>query len=296
MQSKWTPGKVVALIFGCIGAGVVLLISLYISIFQMSALILFFGREPSVDYSYGEEAESIVPHEDYAEESEKGKEKEEEGTPWSGNEQYYDFHDEIRTNLSYQIMKESVEETTDEYGMTWISGNYPVVSCEDPNKQERINRTIQEEIDEIFEYVTQIGEDLPESSFFIFEVGSYVTYMDDDVLSVIFEEYGYLDDEMYESYIVSMNFDMESGMPMTNSQILDIDDEFSIDFRKRNEKQNGQVQGLDYYSDQDITEMLNDDDSLIIFYTPLGMEVGINYYFGWVTVTYKDYVKFSNHF
>ena len=112
----------------------------------------------------------------------------------------------------------------------------------------------------------------------------------------IFEEYAYLDDEMYESYVVSVNFDMESGMQMTNSQILDIDDEFSIDFRERNERQNGQTDGLEYYSDQDITEMLNDDDYLIIFYTPLGMEVGINYYFGWVTVTYTDYEKFSNPF
>ena len=42
--------------------------------------------------------------------------------------------------------------------------------------------------------------------------------------------------------------------------------------------------------------MLNDDDSLIIFYTPLGMEVGFNYYYGWVTVTYKDYQKYKSLF
>lgn len=295
MGNKWTPGKVVALIFGCIGAGAVLLGSLYISIFQLTAIMLYFGREPSVDDPYEEYAESIVPHEDRVEESET------EDEPWNQEEkesgsQYYDFHNEINSNLSYQVEIEDFFEIMDENDLTWISGSYPVVSCEDQKKEERINSAIQEEIDEVFDYVSQVGEDLPEDMYFIFEMESYVTYMDEDVLSVIYEEYGYLDDEIYESYIVSINLDMESGMPLTNSQILDIDDAFSVDFRERNEKQNGQVQGLDYYSDQDITEMLNDDDCLIIFYTPLGMEVGINYYYGWVTVTYTDYKKFTNPF
>lgn len=295
MKSKWTPGKVIALIFGCIGAGIVLLVSLYISIFQLSALMLYFGREPSVDNSYEEKAESIVPHGDSAEESEP------EDRLWEKDEkksesQYYDFHNEIKTNLSYQIEIEEFSDIVDENGLAWVSGNYPVVSCEDHDKEARINSAIQKEINEVFEYVSQMGEGLPEDTYFIFEMESYVTYMDEDVLSVIYEEYGYFDDEIYESYVVSINFDMDSGMPLTNSQILDIDDDFSIDFRERNEKQNGQVQGLDYYSDQDITELLNDDDSLIIFYTPLGLEVGINYYYGWVTVTYTDYKKFSNPF
>ena len=41
-------------------------------------------------------------------------------------------------------------------------------------------------------------------------------------------ESGYLDGESYENYVISVNVDMESGLAMTNSQILDIDDEFSI--------------------------------------------------------------------
>ncbi len=226
--------------------------------------------------------------------------------PWPGDdqeeeyeepdEQYYDFHNEIKTNLSYQIEIVDFDGSVDENGLTYIYGNYPLVTCEDKNKEERINSAIQEEMQIVSEHVSFVGEELPEDMYFIFEMESYVTYMDEDILSVIYEEYAYLDDEMYESYVVSVNFDMESGMQMTNSQILDIDDEFSIDFRERNERQNGQTDGLEYYSDQDITEMLNDDDYLIIFYTPLGMEVGINYYFGWVTVTYTDYEKFSNPF
>ena len=66
-------------------------------------------------------------------------------------------------------------------------------------------------------------------------------------------------------------------------------DEFTIDFRERCEKQNGEIYGLNYYSDQDITSLMNEESTLILFYTPLGLEVGFNYPDGWVTVTYPDY-------
>ena len=82
----------------------------------------------------------------------------------------------------------------------------------------------------------------------------------------------------------------------TGSLSLDIDDEFAIDFRKRCEEQNGEINGLNYYSDQQIREYLTNENSLIIFYTPLGMEVGIHYDDGWATVTYKDYEKFTKQF
>ena len=122
--------------------------------------------------------------------------------------------------------------------------------------------------------------------------------MDEDVLSIAYVEYGYLDGEFYESYVVSVNIDMESKMALTNSQILEINDQFSVDFRNRSERQNGEVSYLYNFTDQEITDLLNDDNSLIIFYTPLGMEVGFNYDYGygWVTVTYKDYAKFQRHF
>ena len=120
--------------------------------------------------------------------------------------------------------------------------------------------------------------------------------MDENILSIAYVEYGYLDDEYYESYVISVNIDMESGLALTNSQMLEINDEFSIDFRNRCEKQNGEIEALSMYSDQDITEMLTSDASLIIFYTPMGMEVGFNYYFGWVTVTYQDYQEYESLF
>ena len=212
----------------------------------------------------------------------------------AGKDQYYEFHNEISSALSYQIDIEEFAEFVEGSSNVMAGGNYPKVTCEDEIKEERVNNIIYREIASIFEHLEYVEQELDEETFFLYEVESYVTYMDEDILSVAYVEYGYLDDETFESYVISVNIDMESGFAMTNSQMLSIDDDFSIDFRERTERQNGTNEMLDYYSDQEITQLLNDEDSLIIFYTPLGMEVGFNFYYGWVTVTYPDYAKFAN--
>ena len=42
--------------------------------------------------------------------------------------------------------------------------------------------------------------------------------------------------------------------------------------------------------------MLQDESSLVIFYTPMGLEVGLNLDQRIVYVTYSDYEKFLNKF
>lgn len=225
--------------------------------------------------------------------------QDEEDPPANGSQpeddgQYYEFHDAISPDLSYQVKLEQFADFAPESTNVMAGGEYPKVTCEDKDKEKRINKALYQEIEEVYDYIARSVQEIEEDQFFLFEVDSYVTYMDEDVLSIAYVEYGYLDDDMFESYVVSVNIDMESGLAMTNSQILHIDDDFSIDFRERTIEQNGDNDSLNYYTDQEITEMLNDDDYLIIFYTPLGMEVGFNYYFGWVTVTYTDYKDYMN--
>ncbi|MCM1134545.1 MAG: hypothetical protein NC400_03125 [Clostridium sp.] len=216
---------------------------------------------------------------------------------YGADSEYYEFHDAIREDLSYQVEFEYYDE---EFGVGNVRAvtTYPVIYGKGETGVDfsGINSAIQKETEDIREYAAAISEEIVEESYFSFVTDSYVTYMDEEILSIIYVEHGYLDDETYESYVVSINVDMKSGLVMTNSQILDIDDAFAIEFRNRNERQNGEVAGLSMLSDQEITNMLTDDDSLIIFYTPMGMEVGFNYYYGWVTVTYRDYEKYKSHF
>ena len=83
---------------------------------------------------------------------------------------------------------------------------------------------------------------------------------------------------------------------MDNTDIIAVDDDFSVDFRYRSEEQNGTIDTLDWMSDQEITELLTSSGNLIIYYTPMGMEIGFNYEDGWVTVTYHDYKDYLKIF
>ncbi len=315
MKEKWGPGKIAAVVFGSIGAGMFLLTVFYISVFQLTKEILVmkmddvrsknnYRQEQDRDQGLAKDTEDAETERERDTEKEpENQPREEEEKPGSQykdanpvNAEYYEFHDEIRSDLPYQVQFETYNERMGGKGNVTLNMTYPVISGEDVENLPGINNSIQKEFEEVKEYTESVADWITEEETYYFETESYVTYMDEDILSVAYVEYGYLDDEYYESYVISVNIDMESGLALTNSQMLEINDEFSIDFRDRCERQNGEIEALSMYSDQDITEMLTSDDSLIIFYTPMGMEVGFNYYFGWVTVTYKDYQEYQSLF
>lgn len=330
MKNKWSPGKITATVFGVIGGVLVLIFSLFASMEPLARNLQFFSstlegtsgkteedryradafddqKHSGQEYSDNEDSNQEDDDWSYDEWSKEGENwwddddwwQDEEDPPakdyqQEDNSQYYEFHDAISSDLSYQVELEQFADFAPDSTNVMAGGEYPKVTCEDKDKENRINKALYQEIDEVYDYIARSVQEIEADQFFLFEVDSYVTYMDEDVLSVAYVEYGYLDEDMYESYVISVNIDMESGLAMTNSQILHIDDDFSIDFRERTIEQNGDNDSLYYYTDQEITELLNDEDSLIIFYTPLGMEVGFNYYFGWVTVTYTDYKGYMN--
>lgn len=307
MKKKWSTGKIVGLIFGIIGAILLLVVAFYISLilifvklYELDADSIRDFIEDEYDYDwYDDDDYDDDDNYDYDDDNYDDYDNElndEEDDEYYGDMDYYEFHDEIRTDLSYQISNDYYESKAADNENAMISAEYPVVEGLDAKMLTKVNDAIQKEIEMATEHVNSMSSLLEEDMTFEFLMESYVTYMDEDILSIAYKEYGYIDDEIYESYVVSLNIDMESGMEMTNSQILKIDDAFSVDFRERCERQNGEIDMLNYYSDQDITEMMNDNDYLIIFYTPLGMEVGFNYYYGWVTVTYSDYEDYQKSF
>ena len=61
----------------------------------------------------------------------------------------------------------------------------------------------------------------------------------------------------------------------------------SWQFRARNTSQNGTVEFVDNLSDEELAEYLKDEENSVMFYTPVGLEIGFNYDGGWVTVTLK---------
>ena len=317
MKKEWSTGQKTAVILGSICAGLLLLTVFCIDVFRLARYLFYVDADDYPTARYRQEEPGTYPESDSNDFQGGGYGDFDDGSGgdyryFDGDDfyddygyygddgtdsgEYYEFHDAIRNDLSYRVDFEYYGEVFGEDNVE-LSMAYPIVYSADGSIDlDGVNNVIQREVGEVKAYTASVGEELSADVAFRFDVDSYVTYMDEEILSIIYVESGYLDGESYENYVISVNVDMESGLAMTNSQILDIDDEFSIDFRNRSEKQNGDVGGISMFSDQDITDMLNDDDSLIIFYTPLGMEVGFNYYYGWVTVTYKDYQKYKSLF
>lgn len=278
MDQKWSGGKIAGLIIGGLAALFIAFLSLAAGVYYLGTHYVLPFMESTEDISYDESLLEEEQEEDWDPEEKTDTDVEE----------YYEFEDDIKADLSYQVDKDVIEES-EETGIAKMIAERPYVVMEDQVKEDRINGLIKKEMEKVREHIEQIAGELSKENEFQMEVRSYITYMDEETLSIVLEEDGYLDNSFYESRLISLNFDMETGMAMTNTQILKIDDEFTIDFRERCEKQNGEIYGLNYYSDQDITSLMNEESTLILFYTPLGLEVGFNYPDGWVTVTYPDY-------
>ncbi|MBD5459219.1 MAG: hypothetical protein HDR27_11685 [Lachnospiraceae bacterium] len=203
-------------------------------------------------------------------------------------DEYYTLHEDNK-KLSYSINWEYFEYDADNENVSIIV-DYPEVSGSHVPNLDKINRAIANEISVFTDYYEEEYSKYmtDNDSYFNAYASGYVTYMSEDVLSVVFSETVYTN--YYNSaYLYCINIDMRDGVILENTDIISVDDVFSVDFRYRSDEQNGTIDGVDRMSDQEITELLTSDSSLIIFYTPQGMEIGFNYDEGWVTVTYHDY-------
>lgn len=296
VKKKWSTGQIVGLILGIIAAVIVLWIAFIISLFQ---LVDFFdkidaGKNAGREYekSYGDE--ELYNHDSQADSGKEVLPYENKEDEKDFDTEYYDFQHAIREDLDYQAVIETYQRDDfikeEETGSISLYFEYPVITGDIPNL-DGINRAIYEEINEIEAYIGEAAEFLSGQDAYDYVGTGYVTCMTDEFLSVAYVEYGYLNEEYLESYVISLNFDVQTGMILKNTDLVNINDDFSIDFRERCERQNGEIEELYYMSDQEITAYLTENDYLIAFYTPLGMEIGFNYYDGWVTVTYKDYKR-----
>lgn len=126
-------------------------------------------------------------------------------------------------------------------------------------------------------------------------IRSYVTYNTENMVSIVIREdismgYAYTDVRLR-----GYNINTETGTILDNTSILKLDTKFAQEFRDRSNRQNG-ADSMDLFTDDQIEELLADETSLILFYTPYGIELGFNYrsggYKGWITITMQDYEKY----
>ena len=118
--------------------------------------------------------------------------------------------------------------------------------------------------------------------------GRLNTYNDEDIVSIVMDEYVMADDE-YHVDLYAINIDLKNGVILDNNSLLKIDESFAEDFCRRSDEQNGET-FVDSLSTEQVMQALQNKQSAIAYYTPLGMEIGLNYVnggtSGWVTATY----------
>lgn len=204
--------------------------------------------------------------------------------PSPDDDYYVELADYIRDDLSYSVDFE--EYTHSDYdNSVYISVWYAQVSEELANSE-----TINEYLMDYALYYAYMYESENISDFML-EVESFVTYMDEETLSVVVDEYIYADGEStYDLFC--MNFDLKTGTLLNNTDIIEVSDDLVDAFIEQSIYQNGYTSSVSDYSNEEITDFMSDEDSLILFYTPVGLEIGYNHPNGWVTATLKDYQRF----
>lgn len=257
--------------------------------------------EESPDILLPQEPESPDNYEDYVEdflkryyENEYGYDDYDDSDDYDDGDEYYepspddDYYvelaDYLRDDLSYSVEFEEYTHSDFENSV-YISVWYAQVS-DDVKNSETINEYL---MDGALYYASMFEEDYTED--LSLEIESFVTYMDEETLSVVVYEYVYLEgDVLYDLYC--MNFDLKTGTLLDNTSIIEVSDELVDAFVDQSIYQNGYTSSVSDYTSEEIADFMRDEESLILFYTPVGLEIGYNHPNGWVTATLKDYQRF----
>lgn len=201
---------------------------------------------------------------------------------------YYSMGNYLVDDLDYYVEFKTYQYLSKD-GSTEVNIKYPTVKS-DERDVAMLSDTISREAlywIEAIESGTFEVAGLDNSALQLYIKG-YVTYMDENVISVAYSESIKIDSTSL-AQIISVNADANSGMPITNTQIINVDMDFVNEFLDRCYEQNGSDTIRSYYSPEEVLDLLQREDTLIIFYTPLGLEIGLNLPYGWTTATYTDY-------
>lgn len=225
-------------------------------------------------------------------------EPEEEYVPSPEDEYYYGPCDSINENVPYSFIHKTYSNEDAENNIDIVINYLELKGEEIPNLEE-LNQELEAQA---LYYAEDFAKDTYYAEYgnsFSAYISSYVTYNDEDTVSIVLDEYVAID-EMYHVDLYAVNIDLKNGVILDNESLLQIDEAFAEEFRRRNNEQNGNIAYLDALSDEEVARQLQNKAQVIAYYTPLGMEVGLNYSMdsvgGWFTVTYKDYQNYLKKF
>jgi len=200
---------------------------------------------------------------------------------------YYVYDDYIRTDLDYKIVNNVWKYSgyaADTYGDgypedAFIRCDFPVIESDSLGFTDKINDIIADTTTYMCDYYEACSDYIGEDRVFYGEESVYVTYMNEDVLSLLFSFDGYLYDSEFEEeepellfYTVkAVNFDMKTGKVLEMPEVSVSKDDFAERF----------IEGIIYQYNINVLETVSKEDLLSAyengafqwFYNPLGVEI-----------------------
>lgn len=290
-----TIGIVVAILYFVFSIGISFVYGKLFMEFAESESDDFMAQEDPFDHESG--GGFHQENNDDAEEDESDWSEDEAYVPSPDDTYYYGPCNAVNEDVGYSFVTKSYSNEDPDNDIDIVI-NYVELEGDIPNI-DKLNEALEK-------VALYYAEDFAKDSYYA-EFGdsyavyitSYVTYNDDDIVSIVMDEYVNVDDQ-YLVDLYPINIDVKNGVILDNVGLIQIDEAFAGEFRRRNEEQNGTVEYLDELTDEELAAYLQDGSSMIAYYTPLGMEIGLNYETagttGWVTVTYKDYEQYLSKF
>ncbi len=248
----------------------------------------FFAEEPEVDVEddiYNFEYDDSYEFDEFDEfDNFDDFDEDREGyIPQPDDEYYVEVTDSIRDDLSYTVEKEIYTYFDDD---TSVSVFVEYATVAGLPFDDKINEMLEEAA---MYYAKQFGQE--DATDVLIMVYSYITYMDEDILSVVIDE-SYTCDSDMQLDLYCLNFDLKTGSLLYNTDIIEPSEKLAEAFKDMSDYQNGYLDYLEEMSIEDMVDYMSDEDYLILFYTPVGLEVGFNHPYGWVTATLKDYEEY----
>lgn len=212
--------------------------------------------------------------------------------PSPSDEYYKEITDALRGDLPYGIEWAESDLSRKQEDASFYA-LYPQLTGDIPNRKE-LNRSIEEAALAYRDYCQFAIEAAGFSTCHVQSFG-YVTFMSEDVISIVFDERIYLNETKLPG-LCAINIDVRTGTLLSNQEMVSYTDALTRKFRSQNSVQNGDKMDLAEWPDELIGQLLASEAG-VAFYTPVGLEVGFNYngvngMSGWVTVTVKDYEQF----
>ncbi len=218
---------------------------------------------------------------------------------YDGAEYYEEFADCIDENLSYQVVRQFETNYDKDLGVC-LRTSYVQLEGDIPNLQ-TINETLCSKGCYYLDYYKESRDSIEEylrnnpNATYLATTRCYVPYTSEDTISVIYQDDAYLAGER-GFFLTCVNINLTTGTILDNEELIQLPDDFGEEFVRRSEAQNGKSAGTEYYNGDQILEKLRDKNSQIVFFSPVGLELGFEYQeaeiSGWLTISLRDYQRY----